>query len=100
VKAEVSAGTGAGFGVMAGAGGERTLRLSYANGLKKPVALSLTVGKGTAVPLALPSTEGQWRPFDVAVRLEPGADRISIDGREEGWDSIQLESLTLVAPKP
>jgi hypothetical protein len=93
-------GSGLDFGVMAGEGGQRMLRLSYANGLKKPVALSLTVGRGPAVKLDLPPTDGQWRPFDVPVRLEPGADRVAIDGREEGWDSIQFESLELLAPKP
>jgi hypothetical protein len=93
-------GSGLDFGVMAGAGGPRTLRLSYTNGLKKPVALSLTVGQGPAVKLDMPPTDGQWRPFEVAVRLEPGAERVSIDGREDGWDNIQLESLELIAAKP
>jgi alpha-glucosidase len=93
-------GSGLDFGVVAGAAGAQTLRMSYTNGLKKPVALSLTVGKGPALNLDLPPTEGQWRPFDVPVRLESGANRVSLSGREEGWDNIQFESLELVAPKP
>lgn len=86
------------FGVVAGAGGEATLRLRYQNSRGKPLPYSLQVGDGPAWNFSLPPTEaGEWRDFPVRVDLRAGANAVVIRGLVDGWDSVSLEQLELVA---
>ncbi len=84
------------FGVQAGAGGPRTLRLHYSSGQTRPVALALTVGDKAAVKLAMPPTGGEWENYDVPVVLEAGVNRVLIAGQEENWESMSLDRLELL----
>jgi alpha-glucosidase len=88
------------FGVDGGAGGPSTLRLHYANGLAVPVALSLTVGSGAAVSLPMPPTGKDWKNLDVPVTLEAGANRILIEGKEDGWSSVLLDQIEFLPTAP
>ena len=88
-------GSGLTFGLSQN--GPATLRLRYRNGLTKPIALTLQVGDTPAVKLAMPPTGGQWAPFEVPVTLQPGGNRVILQGQESGWDSMQLESLEVLS---
>jgi hypothetical protein len=90
------AGSSLTFGVDGGAGGSEVVRLHYASGQKLPVALTLTVGNGPALPIPLPPTAGAWTNFDVPVTLQAGANRILIEGHEDGWNSIQLDRIEII----
>ncbi|MFI5360331.1 MAG: TIM-barrel domain-containing protein [Elusimicrobiota bacterium] len=92
------AGSGLTFGVGGGTGGKKVLRLRYGGSAKKDVALSLTVGKEAARPIALPPTGGDWKTFDVPVSLGPGGNRIVLEGLEKAWDTVQLESVEIATP--
>ena len=85
------------FGVGGGTGGRRILRLRYASGAKKDVTLSLSVGKRTAHTIALPPTGGDRKAFDFEIGLAAGGNRITLDGLEKAWDTVQLESLEVLA---
>ena len=85
------------FGVAGGTGGKRVLRLRYGGGSKKDVALSLTVGKEKPRTISLPPTGGETKTADFPVTLEPGANRISLEGLEKAWDTVQLESVEIPA---
>ena len=91
-------GSGLTFGLDGGAGGPRTLRLHYSNDRKKPIAVSVTVGKGPAADLEIPITEGKWTTLDIPVTLEAGVNRVSIDGREKEWDMAQADELEVLTP--
>jgi alpha-glucosidase len=84
------------FGVDGGVGGPRNARLHYSSNQAGPVSLTLTVGDGPAVKLAMPPTAGEWRGFDVPVILAAGANRVLIEGREDGWNSVQLDRIEIV----
>jgi hypothetical protein len=48
------------------------------------------------VKLPVAPTAGAWRLLDVPVTLEAGANRIQIEGHEEGWNSIQLAQIEVL----
>lgn len=84
------------FGIVAAAPGPQTLRLRYQSTYQKPVALSLAVGDGPAQPLAMASTDGVWTDVDLPVTLQAGANRVVLAGQEPEWNSVAVESLTLI----
>jgi len=90
------AGSSLTFGVSGGAGGPRTVRLRYSSNQAGPVALTLAVGDWPAARLSMPPTGGEWKPFDVPVSLSAGANRIVIEGREDGWNSVQLDQIEIL----
>jgi alpha-glucosidase len=83
------------FGVAGGTGGGRTLRLRYSGGAKKDVALSLAIGGGKPRTIALSPTDGERRALDIPIVLQPGGNRIALDGLEKAWDTVQLESIEI-----
>jgi hypothetical protein len=85
------------FGAVSTRGGETILRFRYRGTAGKPLPYSLKVGDTKEIPLEIPSTGGEWKTFEVAVQLQPGANRVTLAGLVDGWDSITLESLELVA---
>jgi alpha-glucosidase len=92
-------GSSATFGLLGPAGGPTTVRIYYRNGQGKPVALSWALDAAPAQDIRLPATNGDgWQAFDLPVALPSGAHRLVLSGREEGWDSIQLDHLE-VAPR-
>jgi len=92
------AGSGLTFGLGGGKGGARVLRLRYSSRMDKDVALSLAVGRQAPRALALPPTGGARRTLDVPVALEPGGNRVVLEGREKDWDTVSLESVEVRAP--
>src|SRR5262249_54495501 len=64
------------FGVDGGTGGARILRLQYASGQSRDVALSLAVGANAPVKVAAPPTNGEWRTLDLPVTVAPGTNRM------------------------
>jgi alpha-glucosidase (family GH31 glycosyl hydrolase) len=88
------------FGVDGGPGGPSTLRLHYSNGLAVPVALALTVGSGAAERLPMPPTDKEWKDLDLPVSLAPGANRILIEGKEDGWSSVLLDQIEILPALP
>ena len=91
-------GSSATFGVVSARGGETILRFHYQGAAGKPLPYSLQVGDAKETPLQIPSTGGEWKTFDVTVQLQPGANRITLAGLVDGWDSIALDSLEVVTP--
>jgi hypothetical protein len=85
------------FGAVSARGGETVLRFRYQGAAGKPLPYSLKVGDTKEIPFEIPSTGGEWKTFEVAVQLQPGANRITLAGLVDGWDSIALESLELAA---
>jgi alpha-glucosidase len=85
------------FGAVSARGGETILRFHYQGTAGKPLPYSLKVGGAREIPLEISTTGGEWKFFDVTVRLQPGANRITLAGLVDGWDSIALDSLELVA---
>ncbi len=90
------AGSSVTFGVSGGSGGPRNVRLHYSSSQAGPVAITLAVGNGAPVKLPVAPTAGAWRLLDVPVTLEAGANRIQIEGHEEGWNSIQLAQIEVL----
>jgi alpha-glucosidase len=84
------------FGVDGGTGGPRVLRLHYSNGRDVPIALSLTIGSGAPTALPMPTTGKDWKDMDLPVTLSPGANRILIEGKEDGWNSVLLSQVEIV----
>jgi alpha-glucosidase len=84
------------FGVVSARGGETLLRFHYQGAARKPLPYSLKVGDAKETPLQIPSTGGEWKTFDVTVLLQPGANRVTLAGLVDGWDSITLDSLEVV----
>jgi alpha-glucosidase len=91
------AGSSVTFGVSGGGGGAQTVRLLYSSNQAGPVALALTVGDGLAVKLPMPPTAGEWKAIDVPVTLATGANRVVVEGREDGWNSVQLDRIEILA---
>ncbi len=87
------------FGVMSAKGGTATLRFRYQGAAGKPLPYSLKVGDAKEDSLQMPSTGGEWKAFDVTVVLQPGANRVTLAGLVDGWDSITLDSLEVVTPQ-
>lgn len=85
------------FGVLGGSGGPRLVRIRYASNQKAPVALTLAVGDAPPVKLAMAPTASAWRTLDVPVDLAAGANRLVIAGHEDGWDSVQLDQIEILA---
>jgi alpha-glucosidase len=90
------AGSSVTFGVSGRSGGPRNVRLHYSSSQAGPVAITLAVGNGAPVKLPVAPTAGAWRLLDVPVTLEAGANRIQIEGHEEGWNSIQLAQIEVL----
>ncbi|HEX4048529.1 MAG TPA: DUF5110 domain-containing protein, partial [Elusimicrobiota bacterium] len=84
------------FGVGGGRGGARLLRLRYANGGKKSVAVSLALGADGPRALSLAPTGGAASSLDVPVTLAPGGNRLALAGLEKGWDTVRLESVEVL----
>jgi alpha-glucosidase len=85
------------FGAVSAQGGETILRFRYRGTAGKPLPYSLKVGDIREIPLEISSTGGEWKTFEVVVQLQPGANRVTLAGLVDGWDSIALDSLELVA---
>jgi alpha-glucosidase len=90
------AGSGIMFGVLGGAGGPRIVRIRYSSNQKAPVALTLAVGGGPEIKLSMAPTAAEWKPLDVPVDLAPGANRLVIEGHEDGWNSVQIEEIEIL----
>lgn len=89
------AGSSLTFGVDGGAGGPRTVRMLYSSGQPGPVALALRVGDRPEARLSAPPTAGKWSPLDVPVTLAAGSNRVVIEGREDGWSSVELDHVEI-----
>ena len=91
------AGSSLVFGVGGKTGGARVLRLRYSSGAKKGVALSLSAGIDKPRDIALPPTGGVVKTADFPVTFAPGGARISLEGLEKAWDTVQLETVELLS---
>ena len=90
-------GSSATFGLLGPPGGPATVRLYFRNSQAKPVALAFAVDDSPAQPIALPHTKGDaWQTFDLPSGLAPGSHRLVIRGREDGWDSVQLDHIEIL----
>ncbi len=89
-------GSSATFGVMSAKGGETTLRFHYQGAAAKPLPFTLRVGDAPAVPVSIEPTGKAWKSVDFVVALRPGANRVTLAGLVDGWDSITLRSLEVV----
>lgn len=92
------AGSSVSFSVMSEKGGLSTLRLHYRGFATKPLPYDLSVNEAEPVALSIPPTDGAWRTFELQTELRPGANRLTLRGLVDGWDSIVLDSLELAAP--
>jgi alpha-glucosidase len=90
------AGSSITFGVLGGSGGTRWVSIHYSSNQKAPVALSLAVGDDPAVSLPMPPTAGEWRSIKVPVTLAAGGNRLRIEGREDGWSSVQVDQVEIL----
>jgi alpha-glucosidase len=90
------AGSALTFGVVGGPGGPRTVRIHYSSGQKAPVALTLAVGDGPAEKLPMAPTAGEWKTVDVPVVLAAGGNRLRIEGREDGWNSVEVDRIEIL----
>ncbi|HEY5078871.1 MAG TPA: TIM-barrel domain-containing protein [Opitutaceae bacterium] len=90
------AGSSITFGVLGGGGGPRSVRIHYSSNQTGPVALALAVGEEPAASLPMQPTAGEWKSIDVPVTLAAGANRIRIEGREDGWSSVQVDWIEIV----
>jgi hypothetical protein len=90
------AGSSITFGVLGGAGGARSVRIHYSSNQAGPVALALSVGDDPAVSLPMQPTANEWKSIDVPVTLAPGANRLRIEGREDGWSSVQVDRIEIL----
>ena len=48
------------------------------------------------MPLTLKTTIGKWVDLDLPVTLVAGANRVVLAGQEPEWNSVSVESLTLI----
>ncbi|HVU17168.1 MAG TPA: TIM-barrel domain-containing protein [Candidatus Didemnitutus sp.] len=85
------------LGIDGGSGGARVLRLNYASGQTRDVALSLKIGADPVTKVAAPSTKGEWRTLDLPVSLAPGTNRVMLAGEEENWESVQVDRMEVVS---
>jgi hypothetical protein len=87
------------FGVLGLPGSASAVRLFYRNGQAKFVALSFAIDAAPAQAFALPPTKGNaWQTFDLPTPLTPGSHRLEVRGEEDGWDSVQLDHIEVLAP--
>jgi alpha-glucosidase len=84
------------FGVVSARGGKATLRFRYQGATGKTLPYSLQVGDAEEIPLQIPSTGGEWKTFDAEVVLQPGANRVTLAGLVDGWDSIDVDTLEVI----
>jgi hypothetical protein len=84
------------FGVDGGKGGPMNLRLHYQNGRKVVIKLAVTVDSQTPVSLPMADTNNEWKSIDVPVTLLPGSNRILIEGKEDNWNSIQVDTIEVL----
>jgi alpha-glucosidase len=91
------AGSSITLGVLGGAGGPRIVRIRYSSNQTAPVALTLAVGGGPETKLPMAPTAAEWKSVDVPVELAPGANRIVIEGHEDGWNSVQIDRIEVLA---
>jgi alpha-glucosidase len=92
------AGSSLTFGVSGGKGGTQVVRIRYSSSQKAPVALTLAVGGRPPTSLPMPPTAGEWKTLDVPVTLAAGANRILIEGHEDGWNSVEVDQIE-VSPR-
>ncbi|HZZ20600.1 MAG TPA: hypothetical protein VFE25_14590, partial [Opitutaceae bacterium] len=83
------------FGVDARKGGPSTLRLHIQNGRGVPIKLALTVDQLPPIDLSVADTGGAWKDLDIPVTMTPGANRVLLEGREEDWNSIQIDTIQI-----
>jgi alpha-glucosidase len=85
------------LGVLGGQGGPRIVRIHYSSNQNGPVATTLTVNADPAVKLPIAPTGGEWKSIDVPATLSPGANRITLEGQEDGWNSVQVDQVEVLA---
>lgn len=90
------AGSSVTFGLMSAHGGKTTLRLHYRGFAATPLPYRVALNDADNLSLSLPPTGGAWKFFDLPVELKPGANRFSVTGLVEGWDSVVLDSVELL----
>ncbi|MGA2443848.1 MAG: TIM-barrel domain-containing protein [Opitutaceae bacterium] len=84
------------FGVVSARGGKAALRFRYQGATGKTLPYSLKVGDAEEIPLQFPPTGGEWKNLDVEVVLQPGANRVTLAGLVDGWDSIDVDTLEAI----
>jgi hypothetical protein len=62
------------------------------------VALTIAVGDSAPVKLPMDPTAGEWRNVDVPVTLAAGANRVTLEGHEDGWNSVQVDVIEVLRP--
>ena len=92
-------GSSATLGVVAAQGGPATLRFRYQGAAAKALPFSLKVGDGKEISLQIAPTGGEWTNLDVPVALQPGANRVTLAGLVDGWDSITLDTVEVIPPR-
>jgi alpha-glucosidase len=92
------AGSSLTFGVNAGRGGAEVVRIHYSSTQSTPVALTIAVGDSAPVKLPMDPTAGEWRNVDVPVTLAAGANRVTLEGHEDGWNSVQVDVIEVLRP--
>jgi alpha-glucosidase len=85
------------FGMDGGKGGPLKLRLHYQNGRGMPIHLALTIDQLPPINLLMADTAGAWKDYDVPVTMTAGPNRVLLEGKEEDWNSIQIDTIQ-VAP--
>jgi len=84
--------------IVAPKSGRARLRLLYQSGSTKELSYSVQVGTGAAREFTLAATGGRWSTYDLPVVLQEGANSVTLSGKVDGWDSVTLESVTLLMP--
>jgi hypothetical protein len=85
------------FSMDGGKGGLMKLRLHYQNGRGIPIHLALTIDQLPPISLLMADTAGAWKDLDVPVTMIAGPNRVLLEGKEEDWNSIQIDTIQ-VAP--
>jgi len=93
-------GSSATWGVVAERGGPATLRFRYQGAAAGALPFSLKIGDNREIPLQIAPTGGEWRNLDVAVVLQSGANRVTLAGLVDGWDSIAVDTVEVMPPRP
>ena len=47
--------------------------------------------------LPMAPTSGEWKTIDVPVNLVAGGNRLLIAGHEDGWNSVQVDQIEVLA---
>jgi hypothetical protein len=84
--------------IVAPKSGRARLRLLYQSGSTKELPYSVQVGTGAAREFTLAPTGGRWSTYGLPVLLQEGANSVTLSGKVDGWDSVTLESVTLLMP--